>query len=141
MKNTIYKIGIIIIIISIVSSGCLEQEKRKDTKFDGVYLESNVVELAYAFLDFHTKYNIEKEKNIVEKVEVKYRFHNIAGRDININVTVNFYDTNNTLLDSKYQKSINNLFKDYTETMLNTVAYDGKKVTKVDHVKIIALEI
>lgn len=140
MKKDLLILGFVISTVLVAFSGCQEQGVTTDENFEGIYLESNVVELAYATLEFHTIYDFEYEKDIIEKVDVKYLFHNIAGRDININVTVNFYDTDNNLLELLVGQKTSNLFKDYTESMVNIISYSGERVTEVDHVKIIAIE-
>jgi len=141
MKRSICVMGFVIIALSIAFSGCQEDNNNSDKKYEGVYLESDVVELAYANLEFITKFNPESERDIVETVELEYRFHNIAGRDININVTVKYYNKDDTLLETIAGKQTNNLFKDYTEKMINNITYNGDKVTQVDHVIIIAEEV
>jgi hypothetical protein len=140
MKKNIFMIGCVLYIALVALSGCQEQGSTTDESFEGIYLESSVVELAYATLEFHTIYDFEYEKDIVEKVEVKYLFHNIADRDVNITVTVEFYDKDKNLLGSEAQQKTSNLFKDYTESMVNIVSYNGERITEVDHVKIIAIE-
>ena len=140
MKKDLLILGFVISTVLVAFSGCQEQGVTTDENFEGIYLESNVVELAYATLEFHTTYDFEHEKDIIEKVDVKYLFHNIAGRDIDINVTVNFYDKDNNLLESVVGQKTSNLFKDYTESMVNIISYSGERVTEVDHVKITAIE-
>ena len=140
MKKDLLILGFVISTVLVAFSGCQEQGVTTDENFEGIYLESNVVELADATLEFHTTYDFEDEKDIIEKVDVKYLFHNIAGRDIIINVTVNFYDKDNNLLESLVGQKTSNLFKDYTESMVNIISYSGERVTEVDHVKIIAIE-
>lgn len=140
MEKSLFTMGFVICIALVALSGCQEQGVNTDENFEGINLESSVVELAYATLEFHTIYDLEYEKDIIEKVDVKYLFHNIANRDVNITVTVNFYDKDNNLLESAAQQKTSNLFKDYTESMANIVSYSGERVTEVDHVKIIAIE-
>ena len=140
MKKSLFMIGFVICIALVAFSGCQEQGVTTDENFEGIYLESSVVELAYATLELHTIYDFEYEEDIIEKVDVKYLFHNIANRDVDITVTVNFYDKDNNLLGSAAQQKTSNLFKDYTESMANIVSYNGERVTEVDHVKIIAIE-
>ena len=143
MKKDLFILGFVIItlLVAVAFSGCQEQGVTTDENFEGIYLESNVVELAYGTLEFHTTYDFEYEKDIVEKVDVKYLFHNIAGRDIDINVTVNLYDKDNNLLESLVGQKTSNLFKDYTEGMVNVISYSGERVTEIDHVKIFAIEV
>ena len=74
-------------------------------------------------------------------MDVHYRFRNIVGRDINVGVTLEFYDKNNNLLGVREGQNINNLFKGAVERTINTVSYGGEKASEFDHVKIIAIEI
>lgn len=152
MKKNLFKLGTIIILIVVALSGCQEQGVTTNNKnFEGIFLESNLVEIADASLDFkvHYEYNDQEEEiEIIDNVDVKYLFHNIASRDITISVTAEFYDKDNNLIAKRPQlneplKTIF-LFNDYTErahTPVNTISFDGRRVAEVDHVKIIVEEI
>ena len=97
----------------------------------------DIFELDNASLDFYR----DENDNIIN-VDVKYLFHNIAGRDVTAYVTVEFYDKNNKILATGIKKQIS-LPEDYTEPSYlpaNIVSYSGEYVTQVDHVKIIASE-
>jgi hypothetical protein len=134
--------------ISFLFAGCVTQNSdTTEEPFKNISLESNVVELAYANITTHTNDDFNEDLEpilVVEKVDVNYLFHNIAGRSVSVSVKVEYYDKNNNLLYTGGPRTINNLPKDYTETNIagpNTISYDGAHVADVDHVKIIAIEI
>ena len=127
----------LIILFIIVLSGCQEQKATTTgKKFENITLESDVVELVDASLKFN------EDNNVKLRVDVEYLFRNIAGREITITITVEFYDKNNKLLSTEGPKYIT-LLKDYTETSIlgaNIISYSGENASEVDHVKIIAVE-
>jgi hypothetical protein len=133
-KNLLF---VVIIIIILLFSGCFEQEEpTSQNPFEGITLESSVAELVNASLDFH------RDGTELLRVEVKYLFHNIADRNIELEVKVEFYDEIDNLLYTSETKEID-LPEGYTEAGFgpaNTITYDGDKVADVDHVKIIATE-
>ena len=128
-------------------SGCITQNSGTNERFENISLESSVVELANASIIKHEGYDFDEYGEpipVIEKVDVNYLFHNIAGRTVNISVTVEYYDKDNNLLYTGGPKVINNLLEDYTEKNIfgaNTISYDGSNVADVDHVKIIAIEV
>jgi hypothetical protein len=128
----------LIITIFILFSGCV-QEKTKEITFENITLESEVVELLNASLDF--KYDKSK---IITRAEVSYLFHNIAGHIIEtLNVTVNFYDMDNNLVAKGGPKYLRNLPIDYEEKYYfepNRILYDGPEAYAIDHCRIIAVE-
>ncbi len=138
MKNHLILMGIIILLIVTTLSGCQEQEAiRVQNKFEGITLESNIFELDNASLEFH-----RDEQNNIIKIDVKYLFHNIAGRDVTAIVTVEFYDKNDNLLAIGGPNKIS-LPIGYVEPVVlpaNLISYNGEYVSEVDHVKIIAIE-
>jgi hypothetical protein len=125
----------------------MTQNSDLNEPFENIYLESSVVELANASMIIHEDKDFDEYLEpilVIEKIDVNYLFHNIAGRTINISVKVEYYDKDNNLLYTSSPKVINNLLEDYTErtiTAANTISYDGSNVADVDHVKIIAIEI
>ncbi len=129
---------ILIICLLIILIGCLEKTNHK-INFDGITLESNVVELANASMNF--KYN---KTNSTTRVEVIYLFKNIANHIIEkLNITINFFDKNNNLIASGGPKYIRNLPTGYTETYAmeaNKIIYEGQKSNLIDHCIINAKE-
>jgi len=115
-------------------SGCQEQKSTEvNENFENIELESDLVKLAYG------NFSIIKDKNVVMRAEVEYLLKNIAGRDIRLKVTVEFYDKEDNLLFRSPYKEID-LPADYEEKLVNTATYDGDFVSEVDHVKIVAEE-
>ncbi len=116
-------------------AGCQDEPSSVRT-FKGVKLISNVVELKNASLDV-----VKNKFDEIIRVEVRYLFHNIAGRDIHVKVNASFYDEQNRLIATVGPKTIY-LLKNYTEkvvTPANTLAYEGTGVEKIDHVLLTAL--
>lgn len=137
MKKKFFLIGTLILFIVILLSGCQEQKATTtENNFEKIELESNVVELVDASLEF------KEANNVILKVDVKYLFHNIAGRQITVTVNVEFYDKSNNLLSTGGPKYIS-LPKDYVETSIlgaNIISLSGEKAAYVDHVEIVASE-
>ena len=136
MNKYLKPISIIIVLTVSVLSGCNTQEATGIDKFKGIRFESSIVELVNASLDFL------QEKNVIRKADVKYLFHNIAGRDVRVSVIVEFYDKNENLLVTGGPKYIS-IPKGYFETVYspaNIISYSGENVSKVDHVRLIAEE-
>ena len=138
MRKKVLCFSLCFVLIIGFFSGCQESEVEALT-FEGVTLVSDVVELVNGSLNYY--YNEFKE---VWKIEVKYLFHNIAKRDIEIEVKVELYDENDnyiTVLGPKYIRLPN----DYTEKGfapgINIMSYDNNQnVHLVDHAVIIAEE-
>jgi len=141
MRKKVFVIGFGLILIISALSGCQDQDNQIEAiTFEGITLVSNVVELVNASLDFHTHY--EGGYEIIDSIDVQYLFHNIAGRDITVTVTVEFYDENDNLLEIGGPKHIR-LLENYTEHGVmgaNIISYDGEEVYRVDHVRIVAVE-
>ena len=137
MNKKLCLVAITIFLILIVLSGCQEQEATTaQNNFDRITLESNVFELVDASLEF------KEDNNVIVRVDVKYLFRNIAGRDSTATITVEFFDKSNNLLSTGGPKYIS-LLKDYVETSVlgaNVISYSGENASEVDHVKIIAVE-
>lgn len=138
MKKYIWVVFVVILLVTIGFSGCQENSSNNGSSFEGITLESDIVELAHASKEFI------KDNNEIIGVEVQYLFHNIAGRDIEFNVFAEFYDKNNNLLNTSYPPKKFIFLKDYTETGIspaNIIIYDGEDCKQVDHIIIKANEI
>ena len=137
MKVYLFIFGVSAIVLINVLSGCQEQQP-EPVLFKDITLESTVVELVNASLDF--SYN---DTSKITKVEVQYLFHNIAGRTIDdLKITVEFLDKNGTIVAIGGPKYIRNLPKDYVEQTImpaNIISYTGENVYKIHHVKIVAV--
>jgi len=128
-------ISILLLVLLVFLSGCQEQKSiNVNEDFENIELESDLVKLVYG------NFSIVKDKNVIIRAEVEYLLKNIAGRDVRLNVAVDFYDKENNLLFKSPYKEID-LLKDYEEQIVNTAVYDGDFVSEVEHVKIIVEEI
>lgn len=137
MKKVLWIIVTIILFITVFFCGCQEEKTPNNQNlFENITLQSNVVELSDASLNFIS------DNDVVYRVDVKYLFHNIAGRDITIKVYVEFFDKENNLINTSQPKYIS-LLTNYTEQDIspaNIISYSKERVTDVDHIKIIAEE-
>ena len=137
MQNKLSLFGVFFITLLICFSGCEEQgSTNAQNNYEEIVLESSVVELVNASL------KLIKDQDDILRAEVQYLFHNIAGRDVQVKVKVEFYDENNNLLAVEGTKTIN-MPSDYSEQGIspaNIITYYGENVKQVDHVKIIAEE-
>jgi len=146
-KSTVI-ISLIIMLISILLTGCFEEQKAvtTDDRYKKIILESDIVELSESSMDIITdqEYDLDCECYVdyIRQVDVNYLFTNIAGRDISVRVTIEFYDKDDNIIGVGGVKTIN-LLKGYTErayTPANTISYSGKNVEDVYYVKIVAEE-
>jgi len=139
-------LGIVIIFVLVGLSGCEEQGTTTQQSFENVQFESDVVDLAYANVTFFEEKEFTEELEpimVVNKVEVKYLFHNKLDRRINVSVTVEFYSDQDTIVHRVGPRVIHGLLKDYTErqfTDVNIAYCEGEKASKISYVKIIAYE-
>lgn len=128
---------------SLLFSGCTQQSAK--VEFDNIELESSVVELSSATIEKNDLIWVypenEDPKQVPKEIDVKYLFHSIVERPVNVDVTVYFYDENNLLLDMAKGQTIYNIAGDSTEQMANTVKLRGDDAALVHHVKIVAEEI
>ncbi|HID26193.1 MAG TPA: hypothetical protein EYP23_07035 [Thermoplasmata archaeon] len=128
------------ILVPLLLCGCEEktaggQNNLSDKIF---FTPSDIFNLVNGTLSFTTN----KSGSIV-KAEVTMRFQNIADRRVSVNVSVVFYDENNTELYVGCRE-----FYDYPpgytdQSILpaNVVTYDGENASRVDHVVISVREI
>ena len=137
MRKDLFVLGFSLIVVVGFFSGCQESEIEA-ASFGGITLESSIVELVNASLNYY--YN---DYNEVEKVEIKYLFHNIAERDINTKITIECHDENDNIITILGPKYIN-LPDDYTEygfsPTVNILSYEGENVYMIDRVTIIVEE-
>jgi hypothetical protein len=124
-------ISIILLVILSTLSGCQESETKAVT-FKNVELESSIVKLVNASLQF------EKDKfDQTISVKLYYLLQNIADRDlVDIQIYIDFYDEENNLVASVGPKT-NNLPSGYRETVhhpqINIITYNGEDVNLIDH--------
>ena len=136
MNKKLIFIGLTLMIIISFLSGCQEQASTtaSDKKFENISLESDLVELAYGEMNY-----VRDNYGKVISTEVKYLFKNIAGKEITIIVTAEFYDEEDNLLGTGGPKEIS-LRKGWTEqgiSFANIISYSEKNAAEVDHVKIV----
>lgn len=137
MKKSLFIFGIITIFSIVALSGCQEEGTQNTNTLENIELDSEVVEIAYA------NFTKNMQDNKIVSVSVEYLFKNIVERDLSINVTVEFYDKDDSLLYTGGPKNIN-LPKGWTEQGIgpaNSISYDGEDASEADHVKIIVEEV
>jgi hypothetical protein len=140
MKKGIFLISVIVLVGSVVLSGCQETNSVKTQKIpENVFLDSTIVE--FVNVTFQKEYN---KTGGPQAVVVGWMLHNIAGKTINAKIDVKFYDKNNNFLynESRY---ITNMPPGYTEQSFspgaNRVIYNQPGAVFVDHVIISVTEI
>jgi hypothetical protein len=142
----------LLIIISIMMStiivlcGCIGNKTALNAGNEQLKLQSIVVEFQESSFNISTKLvkdtYTDETYEIVDSIEVKYLFKNIAGRPIHIEATAEFYDKNDKLVGIGGPTSIY-LPKDYTEksyTLQNSIIYDGSNVADVKYALLIVEE-
>ena len=137
MKKSLLIFGIVAMFSIVALSGCQEENTQNTNNLENVELDSEVVELAYA------NFTKNSQDGEIVSVNIEYLFKNIVERDLNINITAEFYDKDNDLLYTGGPKSIY-LPQGWTEQGVgpaNSISYDGEDASEVDYVKIIAEEI
>ena len=134
--------GVIILLLLTSLSGCEEQGITTETNFENVYLDSDIVGLAYANLSFVERREINDNLEpimVKRQVNLEYLFENIAGRDVIFNVTIDFYDQNDTLIQSIKPvpwKNIN-LPEGHRESLMNEASYIGNNVKDISYARIV----
>lgn len=138
MKKELFVVIPVIICVGVIFSGCQDTNsvKTKQTP-ENVYLDSTIVE--FANVSFDKKIN---KSGGIESVTVGWLLHNIAGRPINAQIDVKFYDKNDRLLYNE-TKTFNNVPIGYTEQLFqkaNRVTYEGAGTAFVEYVIISVTE-
>ena len=146
MKRNLWLLCSIILFTVTAFSGCQEQKALTAGEKSGqIKLQSSVVELYKSQFNINTKSikdNLTDEiYEIIENIEVKYLFKNIAGKLIHIEVSAEFYDKNDKLVGLGDSILDIYLLKDYTEKVSNSIIYDGSNVADVQYVLLIVEEI
>jgi hypothetical protein len=137
MKKHVLLVVFSIILAAVVLSGCDGDQTATETdEFGDIEFESDIVELV------HGQVVKKIDEGILIGIDVEYLFKNIADRDIEVKVNLEFYDKDDNIIFRGGPKWIV-LPDGYTETQLlgaNIISYNGKYTKDVDHVKIIAVE-
>ena len=128
------------LIVALLLCGCNEKPTGEQNSLSDkiIFMPSDVFKLIHKSLTFTR----DKKSGEIVQVTVVMQFQNIADRYVNANVSVVFYDSNNTELYVGYREfSFKAGWTDTSITPANIVTYDGENVTKVDHVVITVHEI
>jgi len=140
MRNRKLMLLLTCILVPLLLGGCEEKttEGQNNLSDKIFFTPSDIFNLVNGTLSFTTN----KSGSIIE-AKVTMRFQNIADRRVSANVSVVFYDENNTELYVGYRE-----FYDYPpgytdQSILpaNIVTYDGENASRVDHVVINVREI
>ena len=136
MKKSILLICTIVILVTMLLCGCQEESNTKQ-EAKNVFLDSNLVQLIHSNLTFNL------DNGIIKSASVEYLFKNLLDRQLEINVSAQFYDKNDNLLGTIGTKDIV-LPPLYEETgispLTNVITYDGLNVSDVDYVRLIVEE-
>jgi len=82
-----------IILAVVVLSGCGGNQTATETdEFENIEFESDIVELV------HGQVVKKIDKGILIGIDVEYLFKNIADRDIEVKVNLEFYDKNDNII-------------------------------------------
>jgi uncharacterized protein YcfL len=139
MKKGYFILVIVVMLISVMLSGCQDTQGITTTDFrpHNVSLNSTIVE--FANVSFEKK--MDRAGDVVT-VTVGWLFHNIAGKWISAQIDVNFYDKNNVLLynSTRWLQVMAGYTEKYYSPSANRVTYEGADVASVDHVVISVTE-
>jgi len=133
-------IGIIIILVTITLCGCNENDPTaiKTGGKGKILLKSDIVELSES--DFEiikiSEWDMDCacEVEHIKRIDVSYLFHNLAGKDVAAEVTLELYDKEGDILWISPSPKTIHLPEDYTEkgfTPANTISYDGSRLESV----------
>ena len=80
-----------------------------------------------------------KDKDKIVRVEVNYLFRNLLNEQVELEITVEFYDKNDNLLHTGGPKYIDlpPLYSEVNILPANSIDYLGEYVELVDHVVIV----
>ena len=137
MKKNLLLICTGVILITILLSGCQEESNNTEQETKTVFLDSNLVQLIHGNLTFNL------DNGIVKSASVEYLFKNLLDRQLELNVSAEFYDKNDNLLETVGTKDIV-LPAFYEEQgispLTNIITYDGLNASDVEYVKLIIEE-
>jgi hypothetical protein len=80
-----------------------------------------------------------EDENIIVRVEVNYLFRNLLNEQVELEITVEFYDKNDNLLHTGGPKYIDlpPLYSEVNILPANSIDYFGENVELVDHIVIV----
>ena len=138
MKKYLFMVSTVVLLASIVLSGCQSTSTTTQNRPQNVFLQSTIVE----FANVTYEQTINRTKG-VSAVTVGWLFHNIAGKMISARIDVRFYTKQNNLLYNT-TRWIEYMPAGYTERFFspgaNKATFDGAGVNLVDHVVITVTE-
>ena len=132
MKQKLIAIIFSILLICILISGCQEGDS-KDEEEGNVFLDSDLVELKFGNLT----YNLDDGEVIA--VSVEFLLKNLLDRLIDIDVSAQFFDENDNLLETVGPKNII-IQPLYEESLTNELTYAGLDASEVEYARLIVEE-
>ena len=133
MRKKHLSLFLIIMLITLIYSGCNELESSTVDTPKKLLFNSDLVDLIDSDLIFN------KKGNVIKSVKVKYRFRNRLNEKIDLNVYAEFYDKDGNLLSREGPKEIS-LSPNYIEKSFggaNSIIYFGEMVKVVDYVRLV----
>jgi len=115
--------------------GCLGT-KVEEKEYEEVVFKSDIVKLRESSLD------LEKNKfGHITTAKVNCEVENTVSRMINVDITCKFYDRNNRLIEEKPYKIFGLRGKpEFGYSTTFTITYDDINASRVDHVRLEAIE-
>lgn len=149
MRSKLILLGVSIIMAMAFLCGCQEQAVTTEQQFENISLyqsvDSPLVELVEASMTPQYGFLFEEDMaepiEVVEKIEVIYRLHNIAGRELNLSRTIEFYDEYDSLVATLEDVPLRNFPSDYIESMDNRILLAGEQANYAKYIKIKVREI
>lgn len=136
MKKIQFLIIILFLFTITILSGCNESESITVDQPNNIFIDSELVELIEGELVFN------KIREVVKRVEVKYRFRNLQNKKIDLNVYAEFFDNQGNLISKEGPKEIS-LLPNYVEQSYggaNSIIFDDVGVKNVNYVRLIVEE-
>ena len=136
MKKIQFLIIILFLFTITILSGCNESESITVDQPNNIFIDSELVELIEGELVFN------KIREVVKRVEVKYRFRNLQNKKIDLNVYAEFFDNQGNLISKEGPKEIS-LLPNYVEQSYggaNSIIFDDDGVKNVNYVRLIVEE-
>ena len=99
MKKILYPLFLIIIMITVIFTGCNETESATINTQNNVFMDSDLVELIDSELIFN------RIGKVIKRVEVKYRFHNLLNEKLDLNIYAEFFDEDGNSISKEGPKN------------------------------------
>ena len=122
----------VVVFSTVFPAVVLSHHFRDTVSHDMIFLDSDIVELAYA------SFNRSDDDNdgISDNVTVSWLLHNIVDRTLNVSIDVEFYDKRDNLVYNE-TKQLLYFPPDYTEHLIlpaNKVSYHGSDADNISYV-------